>query len=129
MNACEDFLQLVGIAHAVAAAIEMYVDNDTSPLTSLDPKTLGLQQKKVTLHRFARNIVDRKVNLHLVDASSCATSDGVLDYAREVLTLSICMCRVSCHQRGRRRQDHHMLDVLTTPLQGLQAHQLLTGST
>ena len=89
MNACEDFFQLVGIAHVAAAAIEMYVDSETSPLQSLDPKTLDLQQKTETLHRFARDIVDRNVNLHLVDGSSCATSDGVLDYAREVLTLAL----------------------------------------
>ena len=68
LNACEDFIEVVGIGRVIAAAKEL-LENE-----SFDPSDVTPEQKMM----FARKIVGKYVNLHLVGEESLETSDSVL---------------------------------------------------
>ena len=83
LNACEDFIEVVGIGHITAAAKELLEEK------SMDPAKMTPEQKNYKIHEFARKIVSKYINLHLLEKESLGTSDSVFDYAREVLTFSV----------------------------------------
>lgn len=83
LNACEDFMEVVGTGHIIAAAKELLEDE------SIDPSSMTPEQKNDKIHEFGRKIVNKYINLHLVGEDSLEMGDSVLDYAREVLTLSM----------------------------------------
>ena len=87
VNACEDFLSVIGIAHIIAATVEaMGLESmESSHINSKIPPEL----QDTAIHHVANELVYSNTNLHLIGEASCSTGDGVLDYSREVLTLSL----------------------------------------
>ncbi len=90
VNAYEEFLEVVGVAHVVAATMEMLQmeDMEADPL-DVDPTSMVQLEKETVLHEYARQVVDKYVNLELLDSPSSASTDGILDYAKEVLSLAL----------------------------------------
>ena len=83
LNAYEDFMQVVGFGHIVAAARQLLQTE------SFDTTNMTLSEKNEKIHEFARKLVVQHVNLHLLDEESLEIADGILDYAKEGLSLSL----------------------------------------
>ena len=83
LNAYEDFMLVVGIGHIIAVARQLLQTE------SFDTTNLTVTEKNKRIHEFAEKMVGQHINHHLLDEESLGTADGVLDYTREVLTLSL----------------------------------------
>lgn len=72
VNACEDFLSLIGIAHTIAATVEtMGLESIPVVLSQTLPEL-----QEATIHRIASEVVHKNVILHLLGESSCAAGHG-----------------------------------------------------
>ena len=102
VNAAEDFLEVVLIGHVVAAGMEILgmetmkdQPNDTFPLS----EPLSKSQKEQVLKSIAHDLVSKFVNLDITvlsDSTDHKTAktkkenkDGILEYAKECLTLCL----------------------------------------
>lgn len=102
VNASVDFLDLVTKAHIVAAAMDyLKMDHLDSEPSSAVIGTLptSCEEKKTLLHKLSRSIVDRYVNIKMVDVQpavrpACSLpgmmpKDRVKEYASEALSLGL----------------------------------------
>ena len=88
VNSCEDFLEVITIAHVIAATNEL-LQAQPNVIPSQGPRSMTEHQRREALQTIALKVIEKHVNLHLVEQPRTATTDGVLEYAREVLTLSL----------------------------------------
>ena len=89
VNACEDFIGIVAIAHIVAAAMEV-LSTQGMPGSHTLPDDIGSTSqaaKSEILQSLTKKIITSFVFLKPFEKTT--TVDGVLDYAKEVLTLSL----------------------------------------
>ena len=101
MNGYEDFLFIIGIGHMMSAAMELLgmtcAEDVPKHFIPSDTSSMNMDDKKTTITSFITTFVDRFVNLHLLEEKSSTQPqsvishqiDGVFEYAREVLTLSL----------------------------------------
>ena len=83
LNACEDFMEVVGIGHIVAAAKELLQSE------CIDPNK-NSEEKNDMIMKFSRKIVSEYINLRLLsEDTEDSAQDSVLEYAKEVLSLSM----------------------------------------
>ena len=104
MNSYEDFLLVVGIGHVITAAMELLEMSsiEQAPANFIPPNADNMSPatNKVILDEFIKVFLQRFINLHLLTESGNDHQhmkekeyDGIFDYAREVLTLSM-LCAV-----------------------------------
>ena len=101
LNACEDFLEVVTVAHIIAACMEVLgmqsIDDEPDPtIVPSDLKFKDKNKKEEVLSQVTKKIVDGFINLSILSKaphSTCKRSDcnvdGVLKYVQELLTLSL----------------------------------------
>ncbi len=97
-------LEVIGIAYVVAAVLKMLGMETTEACRPphIPRPYIHDTAPEETLHLYARQVLDKNVNLHLVDTPSSGTADGVLDNARAVLTLALVYAKYICYHQGRR---------------------------
>lgn len=100
MNSYEDFLLVVGIGHILSAAMKQLgmTDIEDTP-TEILPSNLadiGQDEKRRVMSTFIDAFIEKFVNLDILRERSHkpvqpkpSSTDGVFEYAREVLTLSL----------------------------------------
>ena len=102
-NACEDFLHVVTISHIIAACMEVLgmkslEDQPDPTIVPSDLKSKDKKEKEKVLAHVTEKIVDCFVNLSTLQKAPPAQSgskrsdrnvDGVFEYGRELLTLSL----------------------------------------
>lgn len=97
VNACEDFLEVVTIAHVIAAAMQYFHMDaiDSTPSTDLLPEgmlDLSLEQQQAVLFEHIGRLVDQFVSLGTEKPASTAenkNADGVQNYATQILSLGL----------------------------------------
>lgn len=100
-NACEDFLEVVTVAHIIAACMEILgmKSLDDEPDPSIVPSDLKFRDKKKKeeiLTQVTEKIMARFINLSILKKTpqsgrkrSDRSVDGILEYAQELLTLAL----------------------------------------
>ena len=76
VNACEDFLSVIGISHILVATVEVMGLDNMESTNSLPEIPAELQQAAIT--DLASQVVKSNVNLHLIGKRNLSTDDGFL---------------------------------------------------
>ena len=103
MNACENFLELILTSHILVAATNLLGMNSledipSTPLLPHDIKCLSQSRKRNVLTTLSQAIVEKYTNLEILcdkmqvaskRSDDASAFDGVYEYAKETLTLTL----------------------------------------
>ena len=86
LTACEEFMQLISITHVMSAAIHIA---RTTSITDLSSKILSSDKPMVAMTSLVNTLCSQMVNIEFTAETSCPSNDGVLEYAKETLSLGL----------------------------------------